>query len=449
MDKIKSRYDYIVVGSGAGGGTLVRELARKGDKEILCIEWGEPPPRVGEMLDCRYYYDFKRLPDFLPKGLRKIPLMPPKTREGSIMWRAITAGGTSVISLGNGARCMERELREMGIDLRDEFAETEREVGLQPLGRRLLSKGSRRIREAAGQLGYEFQPMPKYLDQSRCTRCHKCLYGCKYHAKWDTRAWLREAEEQGADLLYETRVEQVKISNGRARGVVARGPKGIMEIEADSVILAAGGMATPVILQASGIKEAGGGFFLDLFRNTYGTTEEPNLNQVKEPNMAMVDLEWFSADGFLLSPFMNHGRMTRLQEMSPLQAMRSAKRMIGIMTKITDEPNGRVLADGSCSKPLTRRDRKRFDQGASIAREILLKAGARAGSLFESKIQGAHPGGTAAIGSVVDSDLQTRVDNLFVCDASVLPAREFNERSRLPPIITLVALAKRLAKTLN
>jgi len=44
---------------------------------------------------------------------------------------------------------------------------------------------------------------------------------------------------------------------------------------------------------------------------------------------------------------------------------------------------------------------------------------------------------------VVDKDLQTEINNLFICDASVLPTS-----SGLPPILTIVALAKRLAKTL-
>ena len=56
---------------------------------------------------------------------------------------------------------------------------------------------------------------------------------------------------------------------------------------------------------------------------------------------------------------------------------------------------------------------------------------------------GSHPGGTAAIGRVVDKDLQTEIDNLFVCDGSVLPTS-----AGLPPILTIVALAKRLAKQL-
>lgn len=60
-----------------------------------------------------------------------------------------------------------------------------------------------------------------------------------------------------------------------------------------------------------------------------------------------------------------------------------------------------------------------------------------------SKPQGAHPGGTAAIGTVVDSGLQTQIEGLFVADASALP-----ETPGLPPLVTLGALARRLGRAL-
>jgi len=60
-----------------------------------------------------------------------------------------------------------------------------------------------------------------------------------------------------------------------------------------------------------------------------------------------------------------------------------------------------------------------------------------------SAVQGAHPGGTAAIGEVVDTNLETKVSGLFVCDASVLPAAP-----GLPPMLTIGALAKYLGKKL-
>jgi len=69
-----------------------------------------------------------------------------------------------------------------------------------------------------------------------------------------------------------------------------------------------------------------------------------------------------------------------------------------MMTKIVDEPVGRVGSDASVSKPVTDRDAKRLKRGAALSAKILVKAGADRQSIVMSRTQGAHPGGTAAIG---------------------------------------------------
>ena len=51
---------------------------------------------------------------------------------------------------------------------------------------------------------------------------------------------------------------------------------------------------------------------------------------------------------------------------------------------------------------------------------------------------------TAKIGEIVDSNLETDIKNLFVCDASVLPISPGK-----PPILTILALSKRLADYLK
>jgi choline dehydrogenase-like flavoprotein len=208
---------------------------------------------------------------------------------------------------------------------------------------------------------------------------------------------------------------------------------------ADTVIIAAGGLGTPVILQQSGIKNAGEGLFIDLLVNTYGTTD--GLHQVYEPTMALVSHDFYQSQGFILSPFVNHATLIRFLELGAGGITSRDKSILGIMTKISDEPAGRVNPDGSVSKPVTQKDWKKLNEGSRISKEILARAGAR--NFHVSRVQGAHPGGTAAVGRVVDKNLQTEVDNLFVCDASVLPVSP-----GLPPILTLVALAKHLAKIL-
>ncbi|WP_295609101.1 GMC oxidoreductase, partial [uncultured Methanobrevibacter sp.] len=75
---------------------------------------------------------------------------------------------------------------------------------------------------------------------------------------------------------------------------------------------------------------------------------------------------------------------------------------------------------------------------------ILEKAGVDPKTIGSTVYRGAHPGGTAPIGKVVDSNLETEMSNLYVCDASVLPISPGK-----PPILTILALSKRLADYLK
>ena len=210
---------------------------------------------------------------------------------------------------------------------------------------------------------------------------------------------------------------------------------------ARTVILAAGGMCTPVLLQRAGIADAGQQFFVDLYVNTVGVVD--GVIRSPEPLMALVDDEFHKSEGFVLSTYVPVHKLISFIEFGAKGLSLPRNRLIGLMTKTADEPDGRVYPDGKISKPVTDRDWARLEKGSRISAEILVQAGADPKSIVTSKPQGAHPGGTAAIGTVVDKDLQTEIDNLFVCDASVLP-----KAPGLPPILSIVALAKRLAKTL-
>jgi choline dehydrogenase-like flavoprotein len=420
-----TEFDFIVVGSGAGGATVAEALARQG-RAVLILERGQPAEELGTTRASLRYYD-----------MNPLTRMPPTSREGVIAWRAFMAGGTTVVACGNAVRCLENELAALGIPLQDELSAVERDMGVTPTQPELLSSGSEELRSAGERLGHHFKPMPKCLDQASCRRCGKCVLGCPARSKWTARKALASAVAAGATVSYGARAHAVVTAKGCVAGVRGKGSGGATEWRAQTVILAAGGLETPRLLQHSGLR-AGQGLFLDLFVNTYGVSRA--LNQLREPTMSLVNEEYHDSEGFLLSPFVNHSRLARLVELGLAGAALPTHRLLGLMTKIVDEPVGCVPADGRFSKPVTERDRVRLRTGSGLAREILVKAGADPRSIVVSKVQGAHPGGTAAIGQVVDTDLQTALPGLYVCDASVLPAPP-----GLPPIVTIAALARRLA----
>jgi len=55
----------------------------------------------------------------------------------------------------------------------------------------------------------------------------------------------------------------------------------------------------------------------------------------------------------------------------------------------------------------------------------------------------AHPGGTMRIGNLLDKDCQSPIKNCYCMDTSIIP-----EPWGLPPVVTLVGMAKRLSKKL-
>ena len=422
------RYDYVVVGSGMGGGTIAQELTKRG-KEVLVLERGRRELKLGTFKDGLRYFDgnaFTRTPR--------------KSTEGTILWRTFMAGGSTVVSCGNGVRSLEAELDSLGISLDADLCEMEMELGIAPIDERLLSEGSLALASAASDLGYEMTRMPKFLSAEACRKCGGCVHGCTHGAKWTAVTQLDLLEQQGGDIWYGASVDRVIVENGRVAGVEGHREKHGFRVTVSTVILAAGGLGTPAILQNSGL-EAGRGLFIDLLVNTYGTTR--GLNQMHEPAMTMVGLQSHDDGGFLISPYVQHSRPVRMIEAGPQAALMSDKKLLGMMTKITDDRAGRVYADGTVSKPVTASDQAKLDQGSERCREIMISAGAEPTSIVVSKAQGAHPGGTAAIGEVVDQNLETKVSGLFVCDASVLPTAP-----GLPPMLTIGALAKYLAKKL-
>jgi choline dehydrogenase-like flavoprotein len=415
--------NFAILGSGAGGASIAYELAKRG-KKVIILEKGLITGRIGTETAATKFYD-------------KYGLL--KSKEGIIIYRTLMAGGTTVASCGNGVRSLEEELLKLNIDIRSELDETEKELGVIPFDLNLMGDGTKKIWEASKQLGFEFEPMPKFIDFSKCISCGNCVLGCLPQAKWTALKYIERAQEFGTKLITNFKLESISISNDKATGIVGNVGNDSIHVTADKTILSAGAIESPRILQKAGL-DVGNSLFCDLFTVLYGITENTGLS--KEPTMAIVNHSFYKSDGFILSPFLDSP--LTLTMIHPKYLILAAKRdrVLGIMVKIKDDSSGKIELR-SISKKITENDKLKLEKGNEIAKKILLKAGVNPKSLTLIKPRGAHPGGTIPIGKDVDKYHETKIKNLLVNDASILP-----ESPGLPPILTIIAMSKRLAKNL-
>lgn len=423
--------EYVVVGSGAGGGTMAAELSKRG-ADVLVLERGPDINWVGNHL-------------FAMAVLDKHGFL--TSQEGMGVARAMLTGGSTMITCGTSARPPKGIFEKHGIDLNPYFEPAEKDLRVTTLPDETIGEGTLAMMEAGNRLGMKWQKLEKFIDPEKCEpRFCNCMLGCPKEAKWTSREYLEDAKRNGAEILSSVKVEEVIISGGKAVGVKAwQKGTGTITVEADKVILAGGGMGTPVILQRSGVYDAGQGFFCDPLVFTIGF--HPKLKPGFDPPMTVGTFDFWDSDGFLLSPvvdpWMSFGLEMMKAKPMALRYWPKYPHAMGIMTKGKDELAGRINVDETFSKVLTHKDRSVLDKGISLSRKVLVEAGCPENSIWVTKCRGAHPGGTVRIGEVVDSDLKTEIDDLYVCDASVIPAS-----LAAPVVLTLVALGKRLADNL-
>ncbi|MCX5757564.1 MAG: GMC family oxidoreductase [Candidatus Hydrogenedentes bacterium] len=423
--------DVIVVGSGPGGATLARALSKQG-RRVLLLERGVDHRRA-------FYYGTYLGP--LIYSDRASLLF---TQEGLNIVRPMMVGGATSMFCGCAAPPPPWVKDKYGVDIDAEVDETMAELEIAPLPPELRGAASTRIAEAAQSIGYAWEPQLKFMKPGRAHlfECGAtCMLGCRCGAKWNAAEYVDEAVVSGATLATRARIDRVVIEQGRCIGVAGRLHGKPFEARAKAVVLAAGGIGTPRILQASGFSEAGIGMTMDVTVMVYGFSDKPGIG--KEPPMTW---SWENLDeGYMLStladPWLLFPLIMALKGVRYPLYWPKWNRLLGVMIKLKDEVSGGVFSNGKISKPLTNRDRERMAGAQRVCERILEAAGAKPSSIFVTPQRGTHPSGTVRIGTMLDEHLQTKTPGLYVCDASVFP-----EALARPTVLTIIGLAKRLAK---
>jgi choline dehydrogenase-like flavoprotein len=418
----------IIIGSGAGGATVAKEL--QGKYNVTVIEAGKAFKPFSMNLSLieslkkrRMLFDENLIPMIFPAMKTR------KTKEKIVMVNGIGLGGTTTLSAGNAVR-MDKDLKALGINLDNEFEEIYNEIPISTEHTSRWRKTTRQLYDICDKMGLNPKPLPKLVDFKKCMNCGRCILGCPEYAKWDSRRFLNMAIDKGAVLKSGDRVEKAVIKDSKATGVLVKNRFTSRFIPADLVVIAAGGFGTPAILESSGIA-CSKTLFVDPVLTF--AAEYKDSFQHKELTMPFV----VNKEKYIISPYFDY-----LSYFFNKDWKIPAKDTLGIMIKLADTATG-FISKNKINKSLTDSDEDSYREGSEICKEIFQRLGVDENKIFMGTINAGHPGGMLPL---TESEADTfhhksLPDNMYVADSSLFPKPLGN-----PPILTIIAMAKRVSK---
>ncbi len=253
------RTDVCVVGSGAGGGVAAALLSEAG-REVLVLEEGPHVPK--EQMTQR---EEQMYPLLYRDGGNQL------TDDGGVsVLQGRVVGGSTVVNMADVVGIPEAVLehwrtrfgctRYGPADLAEAEADARATIGANPIRRTQLNRNNARLVEGGEKLGLRTGTM----DHNRvgCQGSGYCLVGCAYDAKRSVAvSWIPRALATGRVIVQaEARVDRLEHDRGRvvaAVGSLRRPADGAalapFRVEADTFVLAAGAVHSPLLLRASGL----------------------------------------------------------------------------------------------------------------------------------------------------------------------------------------------------
>ncbi len=316
-------------------------------------------------------------------------------------------GGSAVYSLGN---VIKVDIKGYKID-NDIYKEIWEELKIKIPEDDFLNDVDKNFIE----LG--FKKMEKFIDFDKCNKCGNCAKKiCK--AKWTPLNYLKESK---VDIITKFNIKEINYNN-YYEILEDEGRK----VKAKNIIISAGGINSPRILKnLIDDENIGKNLFVDTFTTVGGILEDSYLNR----DVSMLVYKKYK--NFILA---THYSKLLLNEIKKDYKDVKEKDIIGIMIKIKDENNGVVL-DNNVRKEITKEDFKTLVKGIGKATKYLYKLGVD--DIYTTIPRGSHPGGSLSL--VVD-EFEVK-EGLYVCDASL-----FKEALGVPPIVSIIALAKKFAR---
>ncbi|MBK9031688.1 MAG: GMC family oxidoreductase [Myxococcales bacterium] len=474
--------DVVIIGTGAGGAVVARELAEAG-LAVAMVEEG------------RYFerHEFTGRPFAMQQQMYRAGGATFSLGNVTIpIPIGVTVGGTTTVNSGTCYRVPERVLAHWRQDyglteftsdhLAPYYERVERVLGVAPTAASVLGGCARVVARGCDALGYRHAPLARNAPD--CDGQGVCCFGCPTDAKRSTNvSYVPLALRAGAELFTSVRAERIIVEGGHAVGLVARTHAGrTLTVRARAVVVSCGALITPTFLERNHVGTSSG----QLGRNLSIHPAAGALAVFDEPIESWrgvpqgLAIEEFAEEGILFE-----GAATPLEFTAALMPQLGPRLIelcegfdhiasFGLM--VADTSRGRVrLVRGRpvITYVLGDADVARLRRGIDILARVFFAGGARTVMLpvhghteihsvdelarlraatiraSDLDLSAYHPLGTARLGldpsaSVVSPDHQVHdTPGLYVIDGASVPSS-----LGVNPQVTIMALATRAAERL-
>ncbi len=455
-------YDFIVVGSGSGGGALSYYLNKSGAK-VLLLEAGkfyrkDTFPKT-EAETSAYLYWGGGI-EFAKDG-----------RMGFLRTKMV--GGSSIVYQCLMDRFDDIALNdwknESGVNwftpeiMAPHYDQVESDMVLHTFCREEMRPNGILFADACDKLGYKWGYLRR--GQSNCAPekdndCTGCLGGCFRDSKQSSLvAFIQKAEKEGLEIIAETEIYKVEPNKDTCKVHGFQNGKQVT-FEGKKVILSGGAFGSTRMMHMSGYKSklpalgkkfASHPQFMWLgFQNEIVDAHKGMFQSVasKDPNFRA---QGFKLENVFASPI-SIGMLMNETGIEHQRLMKQYRYMQCIEVAVRDENAGEILCDNkgklTVSKPLTDQDKTRRDKGHHAIENILNTSGAK--EIYKSKFYfGLHLMGGCTMGvdgatSVVNPDFQVHGEKtLYIADSSIFP-----NAPGINPGLTIKSLGHKLAQQL-
>ncbi len=343
---VSSTVDFVIVGSGAAGGIMAKELSTKGFSVVVLEQGPRLHPSQFDHDEYKFFFQ-NYINTKQPITWRETAANEAKLKPGAV-WYAQLVGGSSVHFTANfwrfrpidfierskigaipGSTLVDWPIRYE--ELEPYYTKVDWEIGVSgapgwndaprsrpyPMPPLPVKSSGVLFEQGARKMGWHPFPAPMAINsrehngRAACAQCGYCMgYGCEYGAKSTSlSAMIPLAERTGkCEIRPNSYVRKVEVdAKGRATGVIYfDGERREQFQRARAVVLCGNGAETPRLLLMSksnrfpnGLANSSGMVGQNLMFNggtiVQGVYEHP-LNEFKGPQVTRIALDWYDSD---------------------------------------------------------------------------------------------------------------------------------------------------------